>query len=45
MPVHKTKGGWKYGTKGKTYRSKAKAEKQARAIRANQARAKKRGVK
>ena len=35
MPVHKTKGGWKFGQSGKTYKSKAKAEKQARAIYAN----------
>jgi hypothetical protein len=32
MPVHKVKGGWKWGKSGKTYKSKAKAEKQARAI-------------
>lgn len=32
MPVHKVKGGWKFGTSGKTYKSKAKAEKQAKAI-------------
>jgi len=38
MPVHKTKGGYKYGTVGKTYKSKAKAERQGRAIRASQAR-------
>jgi len=38
MPVHKTKGGYKYGTKGKTYKSKAKAERQGRAIKASQAR-------
>jgi hypothetical protein len=38
MPVHKTKGGYKYGSVGKTYSSKAKAEKQGRAIRASQAR-------
>jgi hypothetical protein len=37
MPVHRTLGGWKYGSKGKTYKSKAKAEKQARAIRASEA--------
>lgn len=42
MPVHKTKGGYKYGTKGKTYKSKADAEKQGRAIKASQARRKKR---
>jgi hypothetical protein len=32
MPVHKTKGGWKWGRSGKTYKTKAAAEKQARAI-------------
>jgi len=32
MPVHKTAGGYKWGTSGKTYPTKAQAEKQARAI-------------
>ena len=33
MPIHKTKsGGWKFGKSGKTYKSKARAEKQAKAI-------------
>ena len=32
MPVHKTKGGWKFGTTGKVYKTKAGAERQARAI-------------
>lgn len=45
MPVRKTKsGGYKYGTKGKTYYgkgAKAKAEKQGRAIKASQKRRKK----
>ena len=41
MPVRKVKGGYRYGTKGKTYRSKAKAERQGRAIRASQSRRKK----
>ena len=36
MPVHKVKGGYRYGNKGKVYKSKAKAEKQGRAIKANQ---------
>lgn len=36
MPVRKVKGGYRYGNKGKVYRSKAKAEKQCRAIKANQ---------
>jgi hypothetical protein len=38
-PVRKTKGGYKYGSSGKTYRgkgAKAKAAKQGRAIRASQ---------
>jgi len=38
MPVRKVAGGYRYGTKGKVYASKAKAEKQGRAIRASQAR-------
>lgn len=40
MPAHKVKGGWKYGTKGKAYKSKAKAERQGRAIKASQNRRK-----
>ena len=32
MPVHKVKGGYKWGKTGKTYPTKAQAEKQARAI-------------
>lgn len=36
MPVRKVKGGYQYGTKGKVYKSKAKAEKQGRAIKASQ---------
>lgn len=43
MPVKKVKGGYKYGTKGKVYKSKAEAEMQGRAIKASQARRKKRG--
>jgi len=31
MPVHKVKGGYKWGSKGKTYKSKSKAAKQGRA--------------
>ena len=38
MPVRKVKGGYKYGNVGKVYKSKAKAERQGRAIRASQAR-------
>lgn len=41
MPVQKVKGGYRYGIKGKVYRSKKKAERQGRAIKANQARRKK----
>lgn len=45
MPVRRTKsGGYKYGSKGKTYYgkgAKAKAEKQGRAIKANQKKRKK----
>jgi len=41
MPVRKVKGGFRYGTTGKIYKSKAKAEAQGRAIRASQARRKK----
>lgn len=35
MPVHKVKGGYKFGKSGKTYRGKGakkKAQKQARAV-------------
>lgn len=41
MPVKKSGGGYKYGSKGKTYKgpgAKAKAAKQGRAIKASQAR-------
>lgn len=31
MPVHKVKGGYKWGSKGKVYKSKAAAERQGRA--------------
>ena len=41
MPVRKVKGGYKYGRKGKVYKSRAKAVKQGRAIHANQNRRKK----
>ena len=40
MPVKKSGGGYKYGSKGKTYRGKgaaSKAAKQGRAIKATQA--------
>jgi hypothetical protein len=36
MPVHKTKGGYKYGKTGKVYKNKAGAVKQAKAIHASQ---------
>lgn len=32
MPVHKVKGGYKWGNSGKVYPTKEQAEKQARAI-------------
>ena len=38
MPVRKVKGGYKYGTVGKVYPTKAQAEKQWSAIKASQAR-------
>lgn len=41
MPVRKVKGGYRYGTSGKLYKTKAEAEKQGRAIRAAQAKRKK----
>lgn len=41
MPVRKVKGGYRYGTKGKTYKTRKQAERQGRAIRASQNRRKK----
>jgi hypothetical protein len=38
VPVRKVKGGYRYGRTGKVYRSRAKAAKQGRAIKAAQAR-------
>ena len=32
MPVHKVRGGFRYGSKGKVYNSRAKARKQGVAI-------------
>ena len=32
MPVKKVKGGYRWGNKGKVYKTKTKAKKQARAI-------------
>ena len=42
MPVRKVKGGYKFGRKGKVYKSKVKALRQGRAIKVSQARRKKR---
>lgn len=39
MPVHKTPGGYRYGTVGKVYATKKQANKQATAIRLSQQRA------
>ena len=41
MPVRKVKGGYKYGNTGKVYKSRSKAVKQGRAIKASQVRRKK----
>lgn len=41
MPVRKVSGGYKFGSKGKVYKSRAKAVIQGRAIKASQARARK----
>jgi len=35
MPVRKVKGGYKWGKSGKTYKTKAAAERQGKAIRAS----------
>lgn len=42
MPVRKVKGGYRYGKTGKVYKTRSKAERQGRAIRASQSRSKKR---
>lgn len=42
MPIKKVEGGYKYGTSGKTYKTRSGAVRQARAIRASQAAARKR---
>lgn len=39
MPVRKVSGGYRYGSKGKVYPTKAQAERQGRAIKASQSRA------
>ena len=36
MPTRKVKGGYRYGSRGKTYPTKAQADKQGRAIKASQ---------
>lgn len=41
MPVKKVKGGYKYGETGKIYPTREKAEKQGKAIRASQAKRRK----
>ena len=41
MPVRKVKGGYRYGKTGKIYKSREKAEKQGRAIKASQNRRRK----
>ena len=41
MPVKKVKGGYKYGSKGKVYKTKSEAARQGRAIEASKARRKK----
>lgn len=42
MPVRRVRGGYRCGRRGKVYRSRAGAERQGRAIRAAQARRKRR---
>jgi len=41
MPVRKVRGGYRWGTSGKVYKTKAEAAKQGRAIKAPQAKRKK----
>lgn len=41
MPTRKVKGGYQYGRTGKVYPTKAQADRQGRAIKAAQARRKK----
>jgi hypothetical protein len=41
MPTRKVKGGWKWGKKGKVYKTKKAADRQGRAIRASQRRRRK----
>jgi len=35
MPIQKVKGGFRYGSRGKVYKTRAEATKQARAIHAS----------
>lgn len=42
MSVRKVKGGYRYGTKSKVYKTRKQAERQGRAIRASQNRRSKR---
>lgn len=41
MPTHKVKGGYKWGSTGKVYPTKAQADRQGRAIKASQNKSKK----
>jgi hypothetical protein len=43
MPIRKVKGGYKWGNKGKVYKTKAKAARQAQAAYASGYKEKKRG--
>lgn len=41
MPTRKVRGGYRYGSSGKIYKTKAQADRQGRAIEASKARRKK----
>ena len=41
MPTRKVKGGYRYGSKGKTYANKEDADRQGRAIQASKSRRRK----
>lgn len=41
MPIRKVKGGYKYGTTGKVYKTRSKALKQMKAIKASEKKGKK----
>jgi hypothetical protein len=45
MPTRKVKGGYKYGTSGKLYKTKAQADRQGKAVKASQARRKRGGIR